>query len=196
MYSILLQYKELVKPYVFTGTHWDFLPFTKIDNFFAYFVRFFIFSRNEKEVSPNDRPSKNTSEFCSQRAKENSNGLTCHIGAILPYPVTVCYLGFHTAVNRRLNKSPWGPCVLRPPRAAQPSSRSNFSGNATAAPINPPPRRRASPAWKTICGVYSRRSASLRSGRKPFIHGSTGEEQPPARGRGPIGKKNYRRPCR
>jgi hypothetical protein len=29
----------------------------------------------------------------------------------------------------------------------------------------------------------------LRSGRKPFIHGSTGEGQPPACGRGPIGKK-------
>jgi hypothetical protein len=33
------------------------------------------------------------------------------------------------------------------------------------------------------------------SGRKPFINGSKGEGQPPARGRGPRGRKKRKRPC-
>jgi hypothetical protein len=60
-----------------------------------------------------------------------------------------------------------------------------------AACIVPPPRRRASPAHKTIGWVCS--SAPLP--RKPFINGSRGEGQPPARGRGPSGRKKRKRPC-
>jgi hypothetical protein len=69
--------------------------------------------------------------------------------------------------------------LLRPPRATPPTRQADSGGGTRAASIIPPPRRRASPIQKTIGGVYSRRSASLHSGRKPFINGSKGEGQPP-----------------
>jgi hypothetical protein len=91
----------------------------------------------------------------------------------------------HTVTSTRTMKHRGEPIVLSPPGAAQPSRLSYFGGGMAAAYIVPPPRRRASPPQKQIGWVCSLRFTSLRSGRKPFINGSKGEGQPPARGRGP-----------
>jgi hypothetical protein len=67
-----------------------------------------------------------------------------------------------------------------------------------AAYIVPPPRRRASPSAKTIGGVFSHRSirsAPIPPVANPSFHGSKGEGQPPARGRGPCGRKKRKHPC-
>ena len=75
--------------------------------------------------------------------------------------VTHCYLRNEAHEIDHSKYDPRGaPCVLTPPRAAQPSSPSYFGSGLAAACIVPPPRSRASPSTKKIRGVCSLRPAT------------------------------------
>jgi hypothetical protein len=105
----------------------------------------------------------------------------------------------HTVTFIRTMKHRGEPIVVSPPSAASSHHAQRTSVAVRRRPLLSLPLAAGLPPLESkkggVCSLQSFRSASLLPVANPSFHGSKGEGQPPARGRGPGGRKKRKRPC-